>query len=74
MCRADFLFGTDYRFNTESNLETRYQFQGPKNFGNDRFYGLDYLQFYGEVAYNKSNVQDRSLPLAGRLRSDSNNR
>ena len=55
--RADFLFGTDYRFNTESNLETRYQFQGPKNFGNDRFYGLDYLQFFGEVAYNKSKFQ-----------------
>ena len=51
--RADFLFGSDYRFNTESNLETRYQFQGPKNFNNDRFYGLDYLQFYGEVATNK---------------------
>jgi hypothetical protein len=51
--RADFLFGSDYRFNTESDLETRYQFQGPKNFNNDRFYGLDYLQFYGEVAVNK---------------------
>ncbi|HEX4143360.1 MAG TPA: outer membrane beta-barrel protein [Pirellulales bacterium] len=55
--RADFLFGTDYRFNTESNLETRYQFQSPKNMGNDRFYGLDYLQFYGEVAYDKSKVK-----------------
>ena len=55
--RADFLFGTDYRFNTESNLETRYQFQSPKNLGNSRFYGLDYLQFYGEVAYDKSKVK-----------------
>ncbi len=55
--RADFLFGTDYRFNTESNLETRYQFQSPKNMGNDRFYGLDYLQFYGEVAYNDNKVK-----------------
>ena len=55
--RADFLFGTDYRFNTESNLETRWQFQGPKNMGNNRFYGLDYLQFYGEVAYNDSKVK-----------------
>ncbi|HTU24814.1 MAG TPA: outer membrane beta-barrel protein [Pirellulales bacterium] len=52
--RADLLFGTDYRFNTESNLETRYQFQSPKNMGNDRFYGFDYLQFFGEVAYDKS--------------------
>jgi hypothetical protein len=52
--RADLLFGSDYRFNTESNLETRWQFQGPRNFANDRFYGFDYLQFYGQVAAGKT--------------------
>jgi hypothetical protein len=51
--RADLLFGTDYRFNTESNLETHYQFQGPRALSQQRFYGFDYLQFYGEVATNK---------------------
>jgi hypothetical protein len=50
--RADLLFGTDYRFNTASNLETRYQFQDPYNFTDNRFYGINYLQFYGEIAYN----------------------
>ncbi len=50
--RADLLFGTDYRFNTESNLETHYQFQGPRALSQQRFYGFDYLQFYGEIATN----------------------
>ena len=55
--RTDLLFGTDYRFNTESQLETKYQFQGDRAFPNNRFYGLDYLQFYGSVAYNKTNTK-----------------
>ena len=47
--RADVLLGTDYRFNTESGLETRGYFTSPK-ISTERFYGTSFPQFYGEVA------------------------
>jgi hypothetical protein len=47
--RADVLLGTDYRFNTESGLETRGYFTSPK-ISTQRFYGASFPQFYAEVA------------------------
>ena len=47
--RADVMFGTDYRFNTESGLETHLQFQIRESARND-FYGTAFTQFYMEVA------------------------
>jgi hypothetical protein len=49
--RADVMMGTDYRFNTESGLETRTQFTNP-NISTQRFYGIAFTQFYAEVARN----------------------
>ena len=54
--RADVLFGTDYRFNTESGLETRGYFTSPK-ISTQRFYGTSFPQFYGEVAINDWKVK-----------------
>jgi hypothetical protein len=55
--RADVMFGTDYRFNTESGLETRGQFTSPILFSSQRFYGVAFTQFYGEVAVNDLKVK-----------------
>ncbi|MBI3836581.1 MAG: porin [Planctomycetia bacterium] len=49
--RADVLFGSDYRFNTESGLETRGYFTSPK-ISTQRFYGTSFPQFYVEAAVN----------------------
>ncbi len=49
--RADMMAGTDYRFNTESGLETRGQFTSPK-ISTQRFYGIAFTQFFAEVAIN----------------------
>ncbi len=54
--RADVMLGTDYRFNTESNLETRTQFTNPK-VSTERFYGAAFTQFYGEIARNNLKVK-----------------
>ena len=55
--RTDMMFGTDYRFNTESGLETRAEFQQPILFQNQRFYGIAFTQFYGEVAVDDLKVK-----------------
>jgi hypothetical protein len=49
--RVDILGGTDYRFNTESGLDTRAQFFSPK-WSTQRFYGVTPTQFYVEGARN----------------------
>ena len=56
--RADVMFGTDYRFNTESGLETRgpVEFQHPV-VSQQRFYGTAFTQFYGEVAIDNLKVK-----------------
>ncbi|HEX3727628.1 MAG TPA: outer membrane beta-barrel protein [Pirellulales bacterium] len=54
--RADAMFGTDYRFNTESGLETRGQFYSPK-VSTQRFYGVAFTQFYTEIAVNDLKVK-----------------
>ncbi len=54
--RADVMFGTDYRFNTESGLETHLQFQDPK-ISTQRFYGTAITQFYMEVAKDDLKVK-----------------
>jgi len=54
--RADVMFGTDYRFNTASGLETRGQYVSPK-VSTQRFYGTAFTQFYGEVAVNDLKVK-----------------
>ena len=54
--RADVMAGTDYRFNTESGLETRGQFNSPK-ISTQRFYGVAFTQFYAEVAINDLKVK-----------------
>ena len=54
--RADVMIGTDYRFNTESGLETRGQFTRPK-ISDQRFYGTAFTQFYFEVARNNLKVK-----------------
>jgi putative OmpL-like beta-barrel porin-2 len=54
--RGDLMGGTDYRFNTESGLETRTEFQDPK-ISTQRFYGLAITQFYAEVAVNDLKVK-----------------
>lgn len=47
--RADALYGTSYRWDTEGGLET--------HFGNSQFYGLALPQFYVETAYNDLKVK-----------------
>lgn len=54
--RMDVMVGTDYRFNTESGLETRGQFTRPK-ISDQRFYGTAFTQFYFEVARNNLKVK-----------------
>ncbi len=54
--RTDMMFGTDYRFNTASGLETRGQFTSPK-ISTLRFYGVAFTQFYAEVAVNDWKVK-----------------
>jgi hypothetical protein len=54
--RADVMIGTDYRFNTESGLETRGQFSRPK-ISDQRFYGTAFTQFYFEVARNNLKIK-----------------
>ncbi len=54
--RADVMFGTDYRFNTESGLETHLQFQEPK-ISTQRFYGTAFTQFYAEVAVDDVKIK-----------------
>jgi hypothetical protein len=54
--RADVMIGTDYRFNTESGLETRGQFTRPK-VSDQRFYGTAFTQFYFEVARNNLKIK-----------------
>ncbi len=54
--RADVMVGTDYRFNTESGLETRGQFTAPK-VSTQRFYGVAFTQFYFEVARNNLKIK-----------------
>lgn len=47
--RADALYGTSYRWDTEGGLET--------HFGNGQFYGLALPQFYAEIGYNDLKVK-----------------
>ena len=54
--RGDIMGGTDYRFNTESGLETRGEFNSPK-ISTQRFYGLAFTQFYSEIAVNDLKVK-----------------
>jgi hypothetical protein len=54
--RTDTMFGTDYRFNTASGLETRGQFNSPK-ISTQRFYGTAFTQFYGEAAIDNLKVK-----------------
>ncbi len=54
------MLGTDYRFNTESGLETRGQFTRPK-VSDQRFYGAAFTQFYFEVAPQQ--LEDQAWPL-----------
>jgi hypothetical protein len=49
--RVDFLYGTDYRFTTEANLENRI------NSVNHPYMGLAIPQFYGEVAADNLKVK-----------------
>jgi hypothetical protein len=56
--RADVLFGTDYRFNTQGGWETHgpIEFQNPR-ISQQRFYGTAFTQLYGEVAYNDVKIK-----------------
>ena len=56
--RADVMVGTDYRFNTESGLETRgaLEFQNPK-ISTQRFYGTAFTQFYAEYAVDDLKIK-----------------
>jgi len=47
--RADFLYGTSYRWNTSAGLET--------HFGNGQFYGLAIPQAYVQLGYNNWDVK-----------------
>jgi hypothetical protein len=47
--RADFLYGTSYRWNTSAGFETHW--------GNGSFYGLAVPQMYGEIAYNDLDIK-----------------
>jgi hypothetical protein len=47
--RADFLYGTSYRWNTSGGFET--------HFGNSQFYGLAIPQAYGQLGYNGWDVK-----------------
>lgn len=50
--RVDFLYGTDYRFTTQTGLEQNSDGTNNWNGENHRFYGLAMPQFYAEVAIN----------------------
>jgi hypothetical protein len=52
------MFGTDYRFNTQSGLETRgpIEFQNPV-ISTQRFYGTAFTQFYGEYAIDNLKIK-----------------